>query len=305
MMYDSMRNQSILVVMPLYNAVNYVEKAVDSIFSQTYPDYQLLVLDDGSSDGSSEIIAKYVGDKITLLHQSHSGPGVAMNRAVQYAHERQIPFIARMDADDISMPMRLEIQHELLQENPTAAACSSNCYYVDSETDEIVGTSTVSRRSSFIKWEIQSGLRGLIQGATLFRTIALIEVGGYRPHFRYAEETDLFLRLAEKFELVNAKEYLYKIRMNTNSLSMRDASKNSLYHFYALECSRNRRASKPEDDFRTFLGRLDWKLSVRIWHYEFMLKLWRSNIVRRNYMLLLLASLIDPRRTIARILRKI
>ena len=151
-----MHGQSILVVMPLYNAANYVVKAVDSIFFQTYSDYQLLILDDGSSDGSSEIISKHAGEKITILRQSNSGPSIAMNRAIQYAYEKRIPFIARMDADDLSMPMRLEIQHGLLLENPGVAACSSNCYYIDSETEEIIGTSTTSQRSSFIKWEIQN-----------------------------------------------------------------------------------------------------------------------------------------------------
>jgi glycosyltransferase involved in cell wall biosynthesis len=291
--------------MPLYNAVNYVEKAVDSILSQTYPDYQLLIVDDGSSDDSSEIIKKYAGEKVTVMRQSNSGPGVAMNRAIQYAQERQIQFIARMDADDLSMPVRLEIQHRLLYENPNVAACSSNCYYIDSETEEIIGTSTTAQWSGFIKWEIQNGLRGLIQGASLFRTSALVEIGGYRPRFRLAEETDLFVRLSEKFELMNAKEYLYKIRLHKSSLSMHDVRTNVLYHFYALQCSQNRRDNKPEDDFEVFLEKKDIKLSARVWHEELVLRLWRSNIVRRNYLSLLLVSLLDPRRIIARILRKI
>lgn len=297
--------QPILVVMPLFNAASYVEKAVDSIFSQSYSNYQLLIVDDGSFDGSSEIVSRYVGEKITILSQSNSGPSIAMNRAIQYAHEKQIPFIARMDADDLSMPTRLEIQHRLMCENPSAAACSSNCYYIDSETEEIIATSTTSSRSSLIKWEVQNGLRGMIQGATLFRTLALVEVGGYRPRFRHAEETDLFLRLIEKFDLVNAKEYLYKIRINKNSLSMSDVRKNLLYHFYALECSRNRRVDKVEDDFETFTREMDWKLSVHVRREEFILSLWRSNIAKRNYLYLILASLLGPRRTIARILRKI
>jgi len=295
----------ILVVMPLYNAAEFVKKAVDSILSQTFIGYRLLVVDDGSSDGSSEIIKRYFGKNVTVLYQSNSGPGVAMNRAIQYANEIQIPFIARMDADDLSLPMRLEIQLKLLKENPSAAACSSNCYYIDRETEKIVGTSTVSSRPKVIKWEIKNGLRGLIQGASLFRTEALVFVGGYRFQFPYAEETDLFLRLSEKFELLNTKEYLYKIRVNRNSLSMQDVRKNVLYHFYALDCSKKRRANIPEDKFELFMKKKDWKLSLRIWHEEIILKLWRSNIAKQNIFLLFLASLIDPRRTIARLLRKI
>jgi glycosyltransferase involved in cell wall biosynthesis len=300
-----MRNESVLVVMPLYNAASYVEKAVDSIFAQTYTGYQLLIVDDGSYDGSSEIISRYVEDKLTIMRQENGGPSVAMNLAVKYAQENRIPFIARMDADDLSLPRRLEVQLELLRKNSNAAACSSNCYYIDSETEDIVGTSTVSTRSPIIKWEIESGLRGMIQGASLFRTDALLSIGGYRTHFRYAEETDLFLRLSEKFQLVNSKEYLYKIRLNKSSLSMQNVKKNLLYHFYALECSRNRRARRPEGSFEAFLEKVDLKSSIRIRHEGLILNLWRLNIANHNYFSLLLAALIDPRRVIVRILRKL
>lgn len=300
-----MHTQSILVVMPLYNAADYVVKAAASIFSQTCTDYQFLIVDDGSSDNGIEVVRKYAGEKIIIFRQANSGPGAAMNRAIQYANERQIPFIARMDADDLSMPERLEIQHDLLRKNTNLAACSCNCYYIDAETEEIIGSSTTSHRPGLVKWEIRNGLRGMIQGASLFRTSALVGIGGYRPEFRNAEDTDLFLRLAEKFDLLNAREYLYKIRIHDKSLSMNDVNKNVLYHYYALECSRNRRNGQQESDFETFSRKLNWKLLLRIRREEFVLRLWRSNIGRRNYFNLLLASLVDPRRAVARILRKI
>lgn len=300
-----MQNPHVLVVMPFYNARPYLRRAVESILVQTYASFVLMAFNDGSTDGSEQEVIAFEDKRIILLRQENQGPGVAMNRAVQYAQENRIPFVARMDADDLSMPMRLEIQLGLLDKNPGIAACSSNCYYIDRETEEIVGTSTVSSRPNIIKWEIKNGLRGLVQGASFFRTNALVAVGGYRPEFRYAEETDLFLRLAEKFDLANAKEFLYKIRINNKSLSMRDVQKNLLYHFYALECSRNRRNSVPEESFDTFLEKTDWKSSLRLQHEKFVLKLWRSNIANRNYLLLLLASLIDPRRAVARVLRKL
>lgn len=295
---------TVLVVIPLYNAASSVGKAIDSILSQTYTDYRILVVDDGSTDGSGDIAAMYAGDKLTILSQQNSGPAAAMNRAIDFAVENQCAYIARMDADDLSLPKRLEIQHGLLDENADVAACSSNCYYIDSETEEIIGASTTSHRPGIIKWEIKAGLRGMVQGATLFRTSALVEVGGYRPAFRYAEETDLFLRLAERYELLNAKEFLYKIRLHKNSLSTRDVKTNVQYHFYALQCSKNRRANKSEDDFVTFVGISNPWLSLRVWHEAFVLRLWRSNMGKRNYLSVILASLLDPRRAIARILRK-
>jgi glycosyltransferase involved in cell wall biosynthesis len=300
-----MQSPTVLVVMPLYNAAKFVRKAVDSIFAQTYTDYQVLVVDDGSSDGSREMIRGSVGSKLALVRQTNRGPGVAMNRAIEYARERDIPFIARMDADDLSLPSRLEVQLQLLQKTPDAAACSANCYYMDAETEVITGVSTVPSRPRLIKWEIQNGLRGMVQGACVFRTDALVNVGGYRPQFQYAEETDLFLRLAEKFDLVNAKEYLYKIRIHKSSLSMRDVRKNVLHHYYALECFRYRRVGRLEESFEKFLERMDWKLSLRVRHEVFVLKLWRTAVTNHNTFSMLLASLIDPRRVLAHVLRKL
>jgi glycosyltransferase involved in cell wall biosynthesis len=300
-----MDRPSILVAVPLYNAAKYISKALDSLFLQTCSDYHILIVDDGSNDGSLEIVNTYVGKNLTVLRQSNSGPGVAMNKAIRFALQHQIPLVARMDADDLSMPQRLEIQMRILNQSPQAVACSSNCYYIDSDDEEIIGTSTVPVRPSLIKWEIRNGLRGLIQGATLFRTDALAEVGGYRPQFLYAEEADLFLRLSEHHECVNAREYLYKIRLNRNSLSLTDPYQNLLYHFYALECSRNRLAGKQEVNFETFLQKRDWLSSLRISQEEAVLKLWRSNLTNKNYFRIFLAALLDPRRAIARLLRKL
>jgi hypothetical protein len=145
----------------------------------------------------------------------------------------------------------------------------------------------------------------MVQGASVFRTEALVEVGGYRPEFQFAEETDLFLRLAEKFSLVNAREYLYKIRLHKGSLSMHDVRKNVLHYFYALECSRNRRAGKAEESFELFLDKMGWTLSLRVRHEELVLKLWRTAMTNHSPFAFLLASVIDPRRAIARVLRKL
>lgn len=297
---------SVLVVMPLYNAVRYLEKSIGSVLAQTFTDYCLLIVDDGSTDGSVEFIRnKFNDERLVILSQPNSGPGVAMNRALHFAREKGIQFIARMDADDISMPNRLQVQYQLLLENPACAGGSANCFYIDEDTEAIVGTSTVPFRSRLIRWEVQNGLRGLIQGAAMFRTEALMYVGGYRPGFRFAEETDLFLRLLEHYELVNSKEYLYKIRLNRKSLSMKDIPQNIHYHFYALECARKRKHNLAEDDFETFLQKLNWRLAFRVRHEEITLWLWRLGLSNANPFSLLLALMIDPRRLVARILRNV
>ncbi|MCX5914512.1 MAG: glycosyltransferase family A protein, partial [Deltaproteobacteria bacterium] len=174
--------------MPLYNTRPYVRGAIESILKQTYPDFTLLVINDGSTDGSEQEAASFKDSRMILWHQENQGPGDAMNRATQYALDQWIPFLARMDSDDISLPQRLETQILLLEKFPAAAACSANCYYIDNDTEQIIGSSTVSTSPALIHWEIAHGLRGLIQGTCVFRTAALAAVGGYRAQFKRAEE---------------------------------------------------------------------------------------------------------------------
>lgn len=298
----------VLVVMPLYNARPFVAQAVHSILTQTYPNLILLIIDDGSTDGSDETIASILDNRILFFRQQHAGPGTAMNRAISFAVEQNYPLLARMDADDISLPNRLEEQVRLITKYPQMAACSSNCYYIDSNTEKIIGASTVARSPALIRWEIRQGLRGLIQGATLFRTQALVAIGGYREQFKQSEETDLFLRLAEQYPMTNSPKFLYKIRLREDSLSLHNVRDNIAYTLYALDCSHQRQRHNPEKDFQAFFSRMDRSARERLNREERLLRYWRKSLNRqdpRRFVFLILSVLSDPKRGFARVLRKI
>lgn len=300
-----MANPHVLVVMPLYNARPYVRAAVQSILDQTYTNSTLLVINDGSTDGSEQEVIPFLNKGVVLWHQENQGPGAAMNRAIAYAVHNGIHFIARIDSDDISMPDRFTKQIDLLIKHPEAAACSANCYYIDPESEKIIGTSTVSISEPLIHWEIRNGLRGLIQPVCMFRTEPLYSIGGYRKNFILAEEVDVFLRLSEAYNLINSAEFLAKIRINPYSLSMKNVQKNIYYQFYALDCAKNRRYRKPERDYENFSQNITPDLKFRIWREEQLLKLWRSRLYGSHLPTLLLAGLLDPRRVIIRLLRKL
>jgi glycosyltransferase involved in cell wall biosynthesis len=295
----------VLVVMPLYNARPYVQAAIESVFAQTYPNFTLLVINDGSTDGSDQVAAAYQDRGLILWHQENQGPGAAMNRAIQYAHDLGIQFIARVDSDDIALPDRLEKQINLMLKYPQTAACSANCYYIDPQSEKVIGSSTVSTSNALIRWEINHGLRGLIQPVCTHRTEALYTVGGYRTQFKLAEEVDVYLRLAESYELVNSSLFLARIRLNPLSLSMSNVEKNILYQFYALDCANHRRNHKPEREYEAFLHNMSWCTKIRIWREEYLLKLWRAHMGTRHLPSLLLAGLLDPRRVVIRGLRKL
>ena len=301
-----MQSLPILVVMPLYNARPFVAQAVNSILSQTYPHFCLLIIDDGSTDGGDEIVAGIRDPRLLLWHQSNHGPGFAMNRAITFAKENGFPLIARMDSDDISLPERLDIQVRLLSSaNSHTAACSSNCYYIDEKTEQVIGTSTVPITPALIKWEIVHGLRGLIQPSLLARTEALSAVGGYREQFVLAEESDLFMRLAEQFTFINAPDYLCKIRLRPSSLSLKNMEENSWYSLYAIECFARRRRGQAEQSYKEFRASAGLVTRYQFWRERWLLKNWRKSLTHPNIFSLILAGLIDPRRVASRILRSL
>jgi glycosyltransferase involved in cell wall biosynthesis len=295
----------VLVVMPFYNARRYIKTAVESIYQQTYSNFVFLSIDDGSTDGSAEEIAGYAEKGAILWTQENRGPASAMNRAIQFARQENIPYLARMDADDISLPGRLEAHVDLLERYPSTAACSSNSDYIDSSTGAIIGKSTISTLPAIIRWEINHGYRGLIQGACTFRTQALVEIGGYRESMRQAEEVDLFLRLAGHYELRNTREFLYQIRLDPSSLSLRDTRSNVEYQFYALDCHTRASAGKPTRDFDAFRSHMGRYTRLLIWKEGRVLSLWRRAIAEQNAFFLVLASLLDPCRILLRVIRSL
>jgi hypothetical protein len=156
-----------------------------------------------------------------------------------------------------------------------------------------------------ICWEINHGLRGLVQSACVFRTGALAAINGYRSQFMLAEEVDVFLRLAEHRELRNCHEFLCKIRIRPNSLSTKDVRQNILYQFYAIDCAKKRREGKLEQDFSCFVKSMPLKTKFWVRREEYLLNLWREHLHSGSLSHLLIAALIDPKRVWIRGLRKL
>lgn len=301
--HDRLAVPQVLVVLPMYNAARYVGRAVESVLAQSFTDFRLLALDDGSTDESVPMVGRYSDPRVRLEQHSHAGIVAMINLGLEHAQQEGIPFIARMDADDVSEPERLAKQVAALQANPGVAACSCNCRYVNEE-GEVIGSSTVPLSSRRIRQELRRGLRGMVHGATLFRTGALAAVGGFRSTFLHAEDVDLFLRLSEKYQLMNVPEFLYRIRLNPRSLSMANARRNILFALYAIDCADQRTADAKERSFEEFAATLSPGNRLAVWREECVLSLWRRGLGGSPWPRLL-AGVVDPRRVVARLQRRL
>lgn len=299
----------LLVFMPVYNAGSYLAGALQSVLTQEGVDFDLLVLDDGSTDGSANVLAEVAQQdpRVILLKGQKSGPAAAMNRALAYGVSSGYEYLARTDADDINLPGRLRLQLALLEQQPNLAAVSGNAFYISE--DGRVGASTVPTDSAMIHSEILSGHRGLIQGCCVFRISALQSVGGYREFFSHSEDADVFMRLAEKFELGNVGQYIYEIRLHRHSHSVHGVRRNTQLARYALVCSRRRRAGKAEPQLSAFLERPPLRDALWQWRELAFLELWRRSLLSKHVvhknMLKGLAALIDPVRVRRRIQRSL
>src|SRR5688572_20082581 len=130
-----MHKPLVTVLMPVYNAEKYLREAMDSILKQTLTDFEFLIIDDGSKDNSVDIINAYTDPRIRLVKNEHNlGISKTLNRGIEMASAE---LIARMDADDISYPARLQNQYDYFQKNPECALLSTWARMVTEDNEHI------------------------------------------------------------------------------------------------------------------------------------------------------------------------
>ena len=210
-------DQTLSVVMPVHNAMPHLDDAVRSILGQTHADFEFLIFDDGSTDGSTERLRYWAQqDKRIRLIESPSnlGPVGSSSKVVE---EASGTLIARMDADDVSRPERLERQLEVLRQRPDAGliACVCDVIGADGELVRAPDIWRLARRSWFAPFA---------HGSALFRRDLFDAVGGYRPQCAFWEDQDLFVRmlLAGRGKVLSLTDPLYRVRYS--SVSTRVAS---------------------------------------------------------------------------------
>jgi glycosyltransferase involved in cell wall biosynthesis len=201
---------AISVVMPVHNACPYLDEAIESILGQTFRDFEFVIYDDASTDGSSEKLVAWSkrDSRITLFRGDHnSGPAASANRVIGKA---SAPLIARMDADDISLPERLERQARMLDENPDFGIVASLCDVIDSAGRRIRGPELwrLARRSWFTPFP---------HGSMTMRREVFDRTGGYRGECEFWEDLDFVIRASQHARILVLPRPLYRYRQSTSS----------------------------------------------------------------------------------------
>lgn len=206
------------IVTPVYNAEDYLAETIESVLAQSFTGYELLLLDDGSTDKSIEIAERYAAqdDRIKSIRLDHGGVVPAMNRGIEVARG---PWIARIDADDLAAPDRLEKQLEAARRMPEVAVIGTYSYIIG-ESGKIVGQHQFGPTSIEEFHELrETEPIYLIDSSVMYRRDVALEVGGYREESLPAEDLDMWTRIADDHSIIVVPEPLTYYRIHGNSIS--------------------------------------------------------------------------------------
>ena len=242
------------VVMPIYNGAEFLAPSIDSVLAQTIPDFELILVDDGSTDGTAEIIRAYAARDARIISIAKPNSGIAdtLNRGLAAARGE---WIARLDADDLMVPERLERQLAFVAANPDLVAAGS--YY------EIIDPAGVSHGTRLPLPRTRDELAGFLAAreplsflhpSMMFRRQVALDLDGYDKQTEPAEDVDLFARmLATGAPILIQPEVLLRYRVHSNAVSAKSATQQFMkvawtYHnFYAA------REGRPTLGYQAFL----------------------------------------------------
>jgi glycosyltransferase involved in cell wall biosynthesis len=207
---------AVSVLMSVYNGEKYVAEAINSILNQFFTDFEFIIIDDGSTDKSSSIIESYKDERIIAIQQENRGLSASLNAGLRIARGK---YIARMDADDISLPERFATQYKFLEQNKSCVVVGSNAIFIDRNGRHLY-TSDQPTDWPVIKRNLPR--TPFFHSSTFFRTEVAVKVGGYfeeiKQHF---EDLIFFNKLSQHGELRNIKTPLLKYRIVPSAITNR------------------------------------------------------------------------------------
>jgi len=205
-----MNDPKLTVLMPAYNAAKHLRQAIDSILSQTFTDFEFLIIDDGSTDSSVEIIYSYKDNRIRLVrNEENMGISATLNKGIQLA---RTSLIARMDSDDISYPARLQKQYDFLEQNPDVALLSTWAREVAVDGSPV----NTERFISEYYYYMLTFQCWIYHPTVMYKREAVMDAGMYSTP--YSEDYDLWWQLLRKYKIANMSEVLVDYRLSDESL---------------------------------------------------------------------------------------
>ncbi|QJW92708.1 glycosyltransferase [Frigoriglobus tundricola] len=208
---------TVSVLMPVYNGERYLAEAVDSVLAQTFTDFEFVIVDDGSKDGSLAVLQWYAArdPRVRIISRPNTGIVGALNDGLAAARGE---LVARMDADDVCHPERFRTQVEYLRAHPACVVVGSRADLIDPDGERI-GRWDMALDHDEIDRANLAGKLTIVHPSLVFRRAAVVGAGAYRQETAGSEDLDLMLRLAETGRLANVPDVLLRYRRHHESLT--------------------------------------------------------------------------------------
>ena len=202
--------------MPAFNAGKYIREAIMSVLGQTYRNFELLVVNDGSTDDTVSVVLSINDPRIVLVNKDHHGIAAALNTGLRLADSY---YIARFDADDICAPDRLEKQFNFLEDHPEYVLVGSDAEYILENGEFLFSFKCIAHSNE----EVQENMYvycPFIHSSVMYKRLEVIKAGGYNVHAHHFEDYLLWTGLAQKGKMQNLREPLIKVRINPSSITI-------------------------------------------------------------------------------------
>ncbi|MEM1168433.1 MAG: glycosyltransferase [Cyanobacteria bacterium P01_H01_bin.35] len=205
----------ISVIIPVFNGQNTIQKTIESVLNQTWKDYELIIINDGSTDSTEEVISNISDPRIKIFNYPNAGPSASRNRGTAIASGKYISFI---DSDDLWTPDKLEKQLQKLEENSQAKIAYSWTDYIDEFDNFLYPGCHITANGNVYEKLLLTNFIENGSNPLIYRQ-ALIEIGGFDESLFAAEDLDVWFKLAIKYEFVAVPSPQILYRVSTNSLS--------------------------------------------------------------------------------------
>ncbi|HYM24588.1 MAG TPA: glycosyltransferase, partial [Vicinamibacterales bacterium] len=218
-----MSRPAVSVAICLFNSSRFIRETLDSVFAQTFTDFEVILVDDGSTDGCADAAARcYPG--VRIIRQDHQGLSVARRTSIAAAAADHVAFL---DHDDLWLPHKLEVQMDAARSDPEIALLCSDCLYVD-ERGQSIRTTSEQYGLDGVNLEAHRGYAELLrrgcfvwQSTVVARTDALRAVDAFNPAFPYIADYDTWLRLARRYRMHYTPEVLAQWRVHSAQFTNR------------------------------------------------------------------------------------
>ena len=209
-------NPKVTVLMPAYNAAKYIGEAITSVLAQSFTDFELLIVNDGSTDGTATIVSSFNDHRIVLINQDNKGVAAALNLGLTHA---RAPYIARFDADDICCANRLRIQYDFICAYPEYSIVGSAADYIDADGHFIFTHHPQGHLNEEIQ-QLKYSVCPFIHSSVFYKKEVVVNNGGYNEHAYTYEDHFLWVNILKNEKACNLSQPLIKVRLNPESITI-------------------------------------------------------------------------------------